>query len=117
MVVDEGVVRRNGVLLVRCDLAPVRWWSLADVLVVAPEPSAVAALAAAAVVLGRYVGCSLVVVPIQRGEPLTETVGTGIEGFAVAGQSGTVVVASLDQVVLPFGDLTHQLEHVGDVRR
>jgi hypothetical protein len=117
MFVDEGVRRENGVLLVRSDRAAPKWWTLADVLLAAPQPSAEAALAVAGLLLRRYVGCSFVVVPVQDHEPFPDAVGARIEGFAVAGQAGAVVVAGLREIALPFGDLAQQLEGVGDVQR
>jgi hypothetical protein len=114
--VAEGVIRADGVLLVRADRAAPRWWALADVLVAAPEPSTEVARAVARLLLQRYVGCSLVVVPVQRDEPVPDAVGARVEGFAVAGQRGAVVVASLREIALPFGDLAHQLEGIGDVQ-
>lgn len=115
MFVADGVIRVNGVLLVRGDRAVPAWWALADVLLVEPEPSAEVALAVARLVLRRYVGCSLVVVPIQRGELVPDAIRARVEGFAVAGQRGAEVIASLREIALPFGDLAHQLEGIGDV--
>lgn len=117
MFVDEGVCRENGVLFVHGDRAAPRWWALADVLLAAAEPSARRALVVARLLLQRYVGCSLVLVPIESAEPVPDPVGARVERFAVAGQRGAVVVSGTRGITLPLGDFAHQLEGVGDVQR